>query len=110
MTRQRGPMGGRKITREEALRGLGDPKTWAANKEKVEREFKKKPEVWMVDCFDSFSSEWYGNRKFTTKEAAEAHARKRREEIEKNQPFAQAGSIQDRVYITDPQGNQTLFR
>lgn len=34
---------GKKISREEALEGLGDPSTWAAHKEKVMKEFRAKP-------------------------------------------------------------------
>lgn len=36
-------LGGRKISRRAALKGLGDPKTWAKHKEKVEKEFREKP-------------------------------------------------------------------
>lgn len=61
---------------------------------------------WLVDCLDTFSNEWYGQREFKSEAAAEAYAKGRKGEIEKNQPFHQAGSIQDRVYITSPDNVQ----
>jgi len=37
------PIGGRKISRKEALRGLGDPRTWQAEAAAVYAEFSAKP-------------------------------------------------------------------
>jgi hypothetical protein len=39
----RAKFAGKKITRKQALRGLGDPKTWKAQAEAVNAEFKRKP-------------------------------------------------------------------
>jgi len=36
---------GRKVSRERSLEGLGDPKDWKKFKEKVMKDFKKKPNV-----------------------------------------------------------------
>ena len=36
-------IGGKKITREEAFQGLGDPKDWDAFSKKVKEEFTSKP-------------------------------------------------------------------
>lgn len=36
-------LSGKKITRKQAMKGLGDPSTWDAYKKALEKEFKKKP-------------------------------------------------------------------
>lgn len=36
-------IGGRQITREEALKGLGDPTTWQEDAIKIYEEFRKRP-------------------------------------------------------------------
>lgn len=36
---------GRAITHREAMKGLGDPKTWERNKEALMKEFRKKPDT-----------------------------------------------------------------
>jgi hypothetical protein len=41
--RKKSGLGGRKISRKEAYRGLGDPKTWKKDHEALMREFRKKP-------------------------------------------------------------------
>ena len=38
-------LSGKKISREEALEGLGDPSTWEAHKEAVMKKFREKPKV-----------------------------------------------------------------
>jgi len=37
------PIGGRQITRKEAFKGLGDPKTWQNEAKAVYAEFRAKP-------------------------------------------------------------------
>jgi hypothetical protein len=71
--------------------------------EKAEPPPKKK---WLVDCLDTFSHEWYGRREFTSEATATKYAQDRKAEIEKQQPSASAGSIQDRVYVTSPDNVQ----
>ncbi len=39
---------GRKVTRKQALRGLGNPKTWKKDKEKLMKEFRSKPFVYTI--------------------------------------------------------------
>lgn len=41
--RKKSGLGGRRISREEAMKGLGDPKTWKKDADKLYREFRKKP-------------------------------------------------------------------
>lgn len=41
---KRDKLEGRKITKKQALRGLGDPATWPTHAAKVKAEFTKKPE------------------------------------------------------------------
>jgi hypothetical protein len=36
-------IGGKQITEKEALKGLGNPKKWEAEKQKILKEFRKKP-------------------------------------------------------------------
>jgi hypothetical protein len=36
---------GKEISRDEALKGLGDPKTWAAESEETYKQFRAKPDV-----------------------------------------------------------------
>lgn len=43
MTTGKTPLGGRRITKEEAYKGLGDPKTWTKFSEKMYAAMKAKP-------------------------------------------------------------------
>ncbi len=43
MSTQKTPLGGRPISRKEAFRGLGDPKTWKKFSDAVYTEFRAKP-------------------------------------------------------------------
>ncbi len=38
-------IGGKTITRKQALAGLGDEKTWEADAKELQREFRKKPKT-----------------------------------------------------------------
>ena len=38
-------LSGKRISKKEALRGLGDPRKWAADSEKVYAEFRAKPKA-----------------------------------------------------------------
>jgi hypothetical protein len=41
---------GKKITREQALEGLGDPSTWEEDHKKLYEEMSRKPEHKNCDC------------------------------------------------------------
>lgn len=45
MSTQKTPLGGRPISRQEAFKGLGDPKTWKKFSDAVYAEFLAKPKV-----------------------------------------------------------------
>jgi WD40 repeat protein len=45
MSTQKTPLGGRPISRKEAFKGLGDPKTWEKFSEAVYAEFRAKPKI-----------------------------------------------------------------
>lgn len=40
---KKSPLGGKKITKKQALKGLGNPKDWEKFANEVYKEFKKKP-------------------------------------------------------------------
>ena len=42
-TKKKHFIGGTQISRKEAMKGLGHPKTWKADKAKLMKEFKRKP-------------------------------------------------------------------
>jgi hypothetical protein len=43
------PIGGKKITRKQALEGLGNPAEWEAYKERMYEEFRRTPESYRKD-------------------------------------------------------------
>jgi hypothetical protein len=45
MSTQKTPLGGRPISRKEAFKGLGDPKTWKKFSDTVYAEFRAKPKM-----------------------------------------------------------------
>ena len=45
MSTQKTPLGGRQISRKEAFKGLGNPKTWEKFSEAVYAEFRAKPKM-----------------------------------------------------------------
>jgi hypothetical protein len=45
MSTKKTPLGGRPISRKEAFKGLGDPKTWAKESNAVYAEFRAKPKI-----------------------------------------------------------------
>ncbi len=45
MSTPKTPLGGRPISRKEAFKGLGDPKTWKKSSEAVNAEFRAKPKM-----------------------------------------------------------------
>jgi hypothetical protein len=45
MNAQKTPLGGRPISRKEAFKGLGDPKTWKKFSDAVYAEFRAKPKI-----------------------------------------------------------------
>ncbi len=55
-------LGGKQISRKEALKGLGDSETWEKQKEETMKEFKKKPNATIVvaaicpECHDRIYS------------------------------------------------------
>lgn len=52
MTSKKQSIQGRRITRREAYKGLGDPKAWKKEVEALDREFKAKPKT-NNKCSDS---------------------------------------------------------
>lgn len=66
--------------------------------------------MWAVECLDTFEGVRYGRKIFPTKGKAEQYAKKRHQEVEAHQPSASAGSIQDRVYVIDPDGYEYQVR
>lgn len=67
--------------------------------------------VWKVLGYNEFSSEWYGLGSYPTEKAAQSHAKKKLEELERHQPTSSSGGqgyygIQDRVWIERPDGTK----
>lgn len=65
------------------------------------------PTLWHIDGYDSFEGESYKlASNIEDEEAVDLLARAARRAIEKSQPRAHAGSIQDRVYIIYPRAGR----
>ena len=43
MNNKKDSIQGKKITKKEAMKGLGNPKTWKKFKKQLDKEFKQKP-------------------------------------------------------------------
>jgi hypothetical protein len=71
--------------------------------------------LWHLEGFDTFAEESYPlEGEYPDQQAAEAAARKRLQELERDQPTETSGGqsehgIQDRVYVVRPDGTRYRF-